>query len=360
MPRSKWGQHYRSFKRGARVVGNTAKEIRSFIRRVDGHVSSLGLPDTLGGETGKVRVRSTRAYERDVRRSDLREARALLQRERDRAISKMYRMAVSPDGADIRGTKLDPIGKSSIGRVTLKNAKAELERLSEFNNSSSVWYFSDRNGNPISSRDMRRYYDVVRRYNKDVEDYERSVAGTYLPYMGDATVGDWIRDFRPKRTYLEGGAGYALEPLNENKRPSSFESAEGLRMKTKALEGRLVRNYRKAILPQIKKQIASMLDAIGMPELYDTLIEIPDDVLFLMWTVNDHFANQLSTLYILSKEGYFAKKEAGMDIWYDDAEDAYDELTSLMGEFKNIQIQPEDERDFYTTTPSGKRRKIWR
>ena len=133
--KSHWGKHYRSFKRGAKRIGNTASEIRSFI----GGLDFSPLPDTLSEEQGKVKVKSAKASAREQHRSDLNKARELLQGERDRAIRKMYKMATSDDGADIRGTKYDPLGKSAVGKVTLKNAARELERLSEFNNSDSVW-----------------------------------------------------------------------------------------------------------------------------------------------------------------------------------------------------------------------------
>ena len=188
--RSHWGKHYRAFKRAVKHSRNTASNIRNFVEGLD-----FNLPDTLSEEQAGVRVKSAKASARERHRSDLDRARDMLQNERDRAIRKMYKMATSDDGADIRGTKYDPIGKSAVGRVTLKNAAKEFERLSEFNNSSSVWYYADKNGKPISARDVRRYRDAVRRYNLDVDDYEKSVGGTRLPYLGDATVGDWIRDF---------------------------------------------------------------------------------------------------------------------------------------------------------------------
>ena len=136
--KSHWGQHYHSFKRGAKRVRNTASEIRGFV----GGLDFSPLPDTLSEEQGKVKVKSAKASAREQHRSDLDKARDLLQVERDRAVRKMYRMATSDDGADIRGTKYDPLGKSAVGKVTLKNAARELERLSEFNNSDSVWYGS--------------------------------------------------------------------------------------------------------------------------------------------------------------------------------------------------------------------------
>lgn len=268
MPASHWGKHFRSFKRGAKHVRNTAAEIREFGRRVDEGASRLGLPDTLG-DVPKGQVVSAKQQ----RRNDLEEARGLLQRERDRAIRKIYRMATSDDGADIRGTKLDPIGKSAIGKVTLKNARAELERLSEFNNSSSVWYYADKNGGAVSARDVRRYRDAVRRFNEDIDNYERSVAGTKLPYMGDLTVGDWIRDFRPSKTYLGNGSHYALERMNPDKRISNFESAEGLRQKTDQVLDSISAAAKAERLTEIKRQIAGMLDVIGDPELYGILTE---------------------------------------------------------------------------------------
>nr|DAX94084.1 MAG TPA: hypothetical protein [Bacteriophage sp.] len=349
MVKSKWGQHYRSFKRGAKHVRNTASDIRSFVGGLDFNV----LPDTISQEQGNVRVKSAAASQREQRQSDLAKARDMLQIERDRAVRKMYKMATSPDGADIRGSKYDPLGKSQIGRVTLKNAARELERLSEFNNSDSVWYYSDSKGNPISAKDVRRYRDAVRRYNDDIAAYERSVSGTKLPYMGDATVGDWIRDFRPSKTYLGGGSHYALERMNPDKRTIHFDSADAMREKTNKVLQNLTNQGKKSKLTNAKKQIAAMLDVIGDPSLYDILTDIPDDVLWLMWTVNGDFADQLSLMYEAAKEGYFDKRRANEDIWYDDAENAQSDLHSLLDNIHSIKIRPEDD---FSGSPINKRR----
>lgn len=347
--KSHWGKHYRSFKRGAKHVRNTAAEIRDFV----GGLDFSPLPDTLSEEQGKVKVKSAKASAREQHRSDLDKARDLLQVERDRAVRKMYRMATSDDGADIRGTKYDPLGKSAVGKVTLKNAARELERLSEFNNSDSVWYYSDRKGNPISARDVRRYRDAVRRYNADIDEYEKSVGGTRLPYMGDATVGDWIRDFRPKKTYLSGGSHYALERMNPDKRTVNFESDVAMREKTNQVLESLTRKGKQNRLTQAKRQIASMLDTIGDPELYDILTDIPDDVLWLMWTVNSDFANNLSLQYEAAKEGYFDRRRAGDDLYYEDVEDSNSEIKSLLNEIKTINIKPEDD---FSGSPINKRK----
>ena len=347
--RSHWGKHYRSFKRGVRAVGNTAADIRSFV----GSLNFNPLPDTLSEEQGNSRVKSAKASAREDRRSELDRARDMLQVERDRAVRKMHRMATSDDGADIRGTKYDPLGKSSIGRVTLKNAARELERLSEFNNSNSVWYYSDRHGNPISAKDVRRYRDAVIRYNADIDAYEKSVSGTHLPQLGDASVGDWIRDFRPKKTYLAGGSHYALERMNPDKRSINFESAEAMREKTNQVLRDITAKGKQAKLTNAKKQIAAMLDTIGDPELYDILTEIPDDVLWLMWTVNADFANQLSLQYEAAKEGYFEKRRAGEDLYYEDVEDSNSGIKNLLKEIHSIQIKPEDE---FSGSPINKRK----
>jgi terminal protein len=320
-------------------------------------VSSVDLsvpdvPDTLGAEASREKVRSARGSV--GRRSDLEKARELLQIERDRAVRKIYKMATSDDGADIRGTKYDPIGKSAVGRVTLKNATKELERLSEFNNSSSVWYYRDKTGGVIPAKTVRRYREAVLRYNSDIDQYERSVSGTKLPYMGDMTVGDWIRDFRPKKQYLPGGSHYALERMNPDKRPSNFEDVAAMRAKTKAVEDSLTKTAKAKRLTAAKRQVAAMLDAIGDPELYDILTEIPDDVLWLMWTVSGDFANQLSLMYEAAKEGYNDRKASGDDIWYDEYENAGSSIKSLLKEIKSIKIKPEDD---FSASPVNKRRK---
>lgn len=348
--KSHWGKHYRAFKRGAKRAGNTASEIRDFVGGLDFNP----LPDTLSEEQGKVKVKSAKASAREQHRSDLDRARELLQGERDRAIRKMYKMATSDDGADIRGTKYDPLGKSAVGKVTLKNAARELERLSEFNNSDSVWYYADRKGNPISAKDVRRYRDAVRRYNEDIDAYERSVAGTKIPaLLGDATVGDWIRDFRPQKTYLAGGSHYALERMNPDKRTINFESAEAMREKTNVVLDSLSKAAKQEKLTAAKQQIAAMLDVIGDPELFDILTDIPDDVLWLLWTVNGDFANQLSLMYEAAKEGYYDRKRAGQNVYYDDVEEANSSIKGLLKDLKNVKIKPEDD---FSGSPINKRK----
>lgn len=354
MVKSHWGKHYRSFKRAARHASNTASEIREFVGGLN-LSPSLGLPDTLGEMSGgPSKLGSVKADAKRQHRSDLEKARDLLQSERDRAIRKMYRMATSDDGADIRGTKYDPLGKSAVGKVTLKNAARELERLSEFNNSDSVWYFADSKGNPISAKDVRRYKHAVQRYNDDIAAYEKSVSGTRLPYMGDITVGDWIRDFRPSKTYLGGGSHYALERMNPNKRTIHFDSAEAMREKTTAILDNLSRAAKAEKLTTAKQQIAAMIDVIGDPALYDVLTNIPDDVLWLMWTVNGDFANQLSIMYEAAKEGYFEKRRANEDVWYDDVENAHSETLALLEDIKSVKIRPEDD---FSGSPINKRRR---
>ena len=348
MVKSHWGKHYRSFKRGAKHVKNTASTIRSFVGGLDFN----SLPDTLSEEQGRVKVKSDKTSAREAHKSQLETAREMLQVERDRAIRKMYRIATSDDGADIRGTKFDPLGKSAVGRVTLKNAARELERLSEFNNSDSIWYYRDSNGNPISAKDVRRYRDAVRRYNDDIAAYEKSVSGTKLPYMGDATVGDWIRDFRPKKTYLSGGSHYALEKMNPNRRTIHFDSAEAMRDKTNKVLNSLTKKAKRQKLTEAKKQIAAMIDVIGDPELFDILTDIPDDVLWLMWTVNGDFANQLSLMYEAAKEGYFEKRRDNEDLWYDDVENAHSDTLALLQDIKSIKIKPEDD---FSGSPINKR-----
>ena len=187
----------------------------------------------------------------------------------------------------------------------------------------------------------------------DVDDYEKSVGGTRLPYLGDATVGDWIRDFRPKKTYLAGGSHYSLERMNPEKRTINFESAEAMREKTSKVLESLTKRGKQYKLTQAKKQIAAMLDVIGDPELYDILTDIPDDVLWLMWTVNADFANNLSLQYEAAKEGYFDKRRAGEDLYYEDVEDSNSEIKSLLKEINIINIKPEDD---FSGSPINKRK----
>ena len=168
------------------------------------------------------------------------------------------------------------------------------------------------------------------------------------------TVGDWIRDFKPQKQYLPGGSHYALERMNPDKRPSNFEDVEAMVAKTKVVEHSLTKAAKAERLTSAKQQIAAMLDVIGDPELYDILTETPDDVLWLMWTVNGDFANQLSLMYEAVKEGYSDRRARGDDIWYDEYENADSSIKSLLKEIKSIKIKPEDD---FSASPVNKRRK---
>ena len=80
--------------------------------------------------------------------------------------------------------------------------------------------------------------------------------------------------------------------------------------------------------------------------------DIPEDVLWLMWTVNGDFANQLSLMYEAAKEGYFEKRRNNEDLWYDDVENAHSDTLALLQDIKSIKIKPEDD---FSGSPINKR-----
>ena len=58
-------------------------------------------------------------------------------------------------------------------------------------------------------------------------------------------------------------------------------------------------------------------------------------------------------MYEAAKEGYFDRRRAGYDLWYDDVEEADSSIKSLLKEIKQVKIKPEDD---FSGSPINKRK----
>lgn len=193
----------------------------------------------------------------------------------------------------IAHTALDPRkGTSAVGRMTKAQVEAHAHRLEEFM-APNVSYFASGSGKPISAKAMLKYQYSINRSNAKVRDYVSSVQGTVIPWRGDEQFG---RIFDPKRPHERyGPTSYEMKEHNPLS-PKAFKTEESvMRATAKNLE-KLTTRYDERNMKGIRDNIRKLIDGSGDPDMY-AVLDLPDDVLKVMWTVDSSFANALRFRY---------------------------------------------------------------
>lgn len=232
-----------------------------------------------------------------ARRLEARASRKITQIERGvyaPAALKPIHEHINPETATrIAHTALDPRkGTPALGRMTKAQVEAHAHRLEEFM-APNVSYFTSASGKPISAKAMLKYQYSVNRSNAKVRDYVSSVQGTVIPWRGDEQFG---RIFDPKRPHEKYGP--TSYDMKEHKRlsPKAFQSEESvMRATAKNLE-KLTSRYDERSMKGIRDNIRKLIDGSGDPDMY-AVLDLPDDVLKVMWTVDSTFANALRFRY---------------------------------------------------------------
>lgn len=201
---------------------------------------------------------------------------------------------INPETATrIAHTALDPRkGTPAVGRMTKAQVEAHAHRLEEFM-APNVSYFRSASGKPISAKAMLKYQYSINRSNAKVHDYVTSVQGTVIPWRGDEQFG---RIFDPKRPHEKyGPTSYDMKehkPLS----PKSFQSEESVMRATAKNMEKLTTRYDERNMKGIRDNIRKLIDGSGDPDMY-AVLDLPDDILKVMWTVDSTFANALRYRY---------------------------------------------------------------
>ena len=201
---------------------------------------------------------------------------------------------INPETATrIAHTALDPRkGTPAVGRMTKAQVEAHAHRLEEFM-APNVSYFRSASGKPISAKAMLKYQYSIKRSNAKVQDYVASVQGTVIPWRGDEQFG---RIFDPKRPHERyGPTSYDMKehkPLS----PKSFQSEESVMRATVKNMEKLTTRYDERSMKGIRDNIRKLIDGSGDSDMY-AVLDLPDDILKVMWTVDSTFANALRFRY---------------------------------------------------------------
>lgn len=201
---------------------------------------------------------------------------------------------INPETATrIAHTALDPRkGTSAVGRMTKAQVEAHAHRLEEFM-APNVLYFTSASGKPISAKAMLKYQYSVSRSNAKVQDYVSSVQGTVIPWRGDEQFG---RIFDPKRPHERYGPTSYDMKVHKPLSPKAFQSEESVMRATAKNMEKLTTRYDERNMKGIRDNIRKLIEGSGDPDMY-AVLDLPDDVLKVMWTVDSTFANALRFRY---------------------------------------------------------------
>ena len=232
-----------------------------------------------------------------ARRLEARASRKISQIERGvyaPAALKPIHAHINPGTATtIAHTDLDPRkGASVLGRMTKAQVEAHAHRLEEFM-APNVSYFASASGKPISAKAMLKYQYSINRSNEKVQSYVSSVQGTIIPWRGDAQFGKVFDPERPHERY--GPTSYDMKKHNPLS-PGAFQSEESVKRATLKNMEKLTTRHDERNMKGIRDNIRKLIDGSGDPDMY-VVLDLPDDVLKLMWTVDSTFANALRFRY---------------------------------------------------------------
>lgn len=232
-----------------------------------------------------------------ARRLEARASRKITQIERGvyaPAALKPIHEHINPQTATrIAHTALDPRkGTGAVGRMTKAQVEAHAHRLEEFM-APNVSYFASGSGKPISAKAMLKYQYSINRANAKVRDYVSSVQGTVIPWRGEEQFGKVFDPKRPHERY--GPTSYDMK---EHKRlsPNAFQSEESVMKATAKNLEKLTTRYDERSMKGIRDNIRKLIDGSGDSDMY-AVLDLPDDVLKVMWTVDSAFASALRFRY---------------------------------------------------------------
>ena len=291
--------------------------------------------------------------------SDLRDA---VRRENRRAGRKLSKIAKGTHGTsgslsylrgqvrgvDVRGTELDPrVPGRRVGRLTTAQARAALERLTEFNNSKSVGYFAGVGGAPISIRAMAAYAYETRRYNEERAEYRARTAKVPTPWSGFGRTAEevlsWTRPspWEAPKNPFEDHFDRKL-PL-----PQQIVSDDAARKLADHLaEARSPRGYaRRAAL--VRENIRDMVARTGDKDLLETIMGMDDESLMFVWTVDSTLSRNISFRYEAVKylesphpRTSEEKLESRTENFLMGMEDSRAELDQYLKELSGVRVPP--------------------
>ena len=201
-------------------------------------------------------------------------------------------------GVDLRGTERDPrVPGRRVGRMTTAQARAALERLTEFNNSKSIGFYGGVGGAPISRRHMAAYVYETRRYNEERAEYRARTAKVPTPWSGFGRTAEevlsWTRPSpweAPKNPYEDHFDRKLPLPQQIVSDSAAKKLADHL------AEARSPRGHAKRVA-LVRENIRDMVARTGDKDLLELIEGMDDETLMFVWTVDGTLARNISFRY---------------------------------------------------------------
>lgn len=202
------------------------------------------------------------------------------------------------EGIDIAHTALDPRkGTSLVGRMTKAQVEAHAHRLEEFM-APNVSYYPSRDGSPISAKSMLRYVYARKRANEHAQEFYQRVGGTEIPWRGGKRFADV---FDVNNPYAHKGDDAQQLTIKDPYHVNSFTNERAVRTLTERAREVSTTRADKKMVEGIRKNIRALTKESGSPQLA-SLADLPDDLLRVLWAVDDEFITGLTYRYMENKE----------------------------------------------------------
>lgn len=201
-------------------------------------------------------------------------------------------------GVDIASTALDPRkGTPLVGRMTKAQVEAHAHRLEEFM-APNVSYYPSRSGEPISAKSMLRYVYAQKRSNEHAREFYQRVGGTEIPWRGSKPFSEV---FNIRQPYAHKGDDARMYTERDPYKVYTFTNERAVKILTdREREVSTTRADRKMV-EGIRTNIRKLTEGSGNPSL-KVLADLPDDLLRVLWTVDDEFIAGLTFRYEGNKE----------------------------------------------------------
>ena len=237
-------------------------------------------------------------------------------------------------GVDIARTALDPRkGTPLVGRMTKAQVEAHAHRLEEFM-APNVSYYPSRYGDPISAKSMLRYVYAQKRSNEHAREFYQRVGGTEIPWRGSKPFSE-VYDI--KNPYAHKGDTARLYAEREPYKVQSFTNERAVKILTDRAREVSTTRADKKMMEGIRNNIRKLTEGSGNPEL-KALADLPDDLLRVLWTVDDEFISSLTFRYEGNKE-FDSDRNSPDDAFAAQNEDPFNGK-DVIGHVKTMQVRP--------------------
>lgn len=251
-------------------------------------------------------------------------------------------------GVDLRGSERDPrVPGRRVGRMTTAQARAALERLTEFNNSRSVGWFAGVGGVPISRRHMAAYVYETRRYNEERAEYRERTRNVPTPWSGFGRTAEEVLSWTRPSPWQAPKNPYEDHFDRKLPLPQQIVSDDAAKKLADHLaEARSPRGHAKRAA-LVRENIRDMVARTGDKDLLDTIMGMDDETLMFVWTVDGTLSRNISFRYEAVKylesphpRTSEEKLKSRTDNFLMGMEDSRVELDQYLKELSGVRVPP--------------------